>query len=73
MACATEFKKEIFLFKQIQKQYLNPGKRLSELFQVVKELEKMEISRMKNDVERFRKKERKEWGKTDIIVTLQET
>ena len=43
---------------RILKQYLNSGKRLSELFQVVKELEKMEISRMENEIERFRKKEK---------------
>ena len=43
---------------RILKQYLDSGKRLSELFQVVKELEKMEISRMENEIERFRKKEK---------------
>ena len=50
------------------KQFLNSGKRLTELFKVIKELEQKEISRMENEIEKFHKKERKKQEKNDIII-----
>jgi len=53
---------------QTLKQFLNSGKRLTELFQVIKESEKKEISRMENEVERSKKNERKRQDKSDVII-----
>jgi len=47
---------------------LNSGKHLTELFQVIKELKKKEISRMENEVERSKKNERKRQDKSDVII-----
>lgn len=57
---------------RVLKQYLNSSKRLTELFQVLKNLEAVEISRMENEIEKSRKNERKKKEKMDIIVSLKE-
>jgi len=57
---------------RVLKQYLNSSKRLTELFQVLKNLEAIEISRMENKIEKSRKNERKKKEKMDIIVSLKE-
>jgi hypothetical protein len=57
---------------KVLKQFLNTGKRLTELFSTVKELESMEISNLKNEVQRSTKLERARQAKFDIIKHFQQ-
>ena len=57
---------------RVLKLYLNSGKRLTELFQIVKELEKKEVAKMANEIEKSRKNERKKQEKMDIIKYFKE-
>jgi len=57
---------------RVLKLYLNSGKRLTELFQIVKQLEKKEVAKMANEIEKSRKNERKKQEKMDIIKYFKE-
>lgn len=52
----------------VLKQYLNSGRRLSELFQVMKQLEDKEVNKLKNEIESKHKKERTKIGNSDLII-----
>lgn len=52
---------------RIFKQYLNSGRKLTELFLVVKELEEKEISSLKNEIEKSKRLARKQQEKSDLI------
>ena len=56
----------------VLKRYLNSGKRLTELFKTVKEIEQREISNMENEVKRSRKNERKKKENMDIVKYFKE-
>ena len=54
------------------KKFLNSGMRLIELFKIVKELEKKEVSRMENEIEKSGKIERKKKDKSDLILNFKD-
>jgi len=52
---------------RVMKRYLNSGKRLTELFQVMKELEDKELNKLKNEIEFKNVKERSKIESSDLI------
>jgi len=52
---------------RIFKQYLNFGRKLTELFLVVKELEEKEISSLNDEIEKSKRLARKQQEKSDLI------
>lgn len=53
--------------------YLNSGKRLSEIFQVLKEAENREIALLKNEVVKDQKVKRKKHDQSDMIRFFKDT
>lgn len=53
---------------RVLKQFLNSGMRLSELFTVVKKLEKIEITQFEKEIQESQKNERKKKEKIDMII-----
>lgn len=58
---------------KILKKYLNSGKRLSEIFQVLKEAENREIALLKNEVVKDQKVKRKKHDQSDMIRFFKDT
>ena len=52
---------------RVLRQFLNSGKRLTEVFNVIKELEQREISNLTNEIEKSNKQARKKEEKSDLI------
>jgi len=62
----TEAKHSVF------KKVLNPGKRLTEVFQIIKELEEREITSHKNEIEKSNRHTRKKEENSDLIKLFQD-
>jgi len=58
---------------RILKKYLNSSKRLTELFNVFRELESKEISSFKNEIEKMKKAARNKLAKSNFIKHFQST
>jgi len=52
---------------KVLKQFLNSGKRLTEIFLVIKELEQREIAKYLNEIEKGNSQARKKEEKSDLI------
>jgi len=52
----------------VLKQYLNSGKRLTELFQVMQQLEEKEVNKMKNEIQSKQKRKRTKIGNSDLVI-----